>query len=280
MEFKNKFSVGIVTYGARFDPYFKPLLKSIKDQVPSIEVLVMINGDHNQLFDQDYRRSVLNFILEYENVYPFVFTAFRSLSKLWNNTLINSTNDSVLVLNDDVSISPNFWENLDTRITESDGKTFTINSSWSHFLANRKEVDEVGWFDERLLGVGAEDADFSWRYGDYYNTEVLNIGCDGIQNHYEKSCERTINQRIGGGYSQINDEIMQEKYFIESVDENDYNNPNQYGVMNERRQLVPPRKFFSKGGRHGMMNHLRGIRESTPNQYPSEDFFWKNKHLM
>ena len=279
MKIKNKFSIGIATYESRFESHLKPLVESIKSSFEEVELILCVNGEHNQNFNDQYRKSLLTFICEYKNIYPFIFTEFRSLSKLWNNLIINSSNDFTLILNDDVSISKDFFSNLDQKIDESNGKTFTINSSWSHFLSNRNEIYEVGWFDERLLGVGCEDGDFAWRYQDHYGLQVLNLGCDGINNLSEKSIPRLSKQRLMNGYSKVNDEIMQEKYFIEARSDSDFDNKNQWGE-NERRNLIPPVKFFKKGNEFGMMPHLRIVREETKNQYPYEKFFWDKKHLI
>ena len=99
-----KYSIGIVTYVKRYEKYFTKLIKQIKLLRPDVEIIVCVNGEHEQKFDQGYRSEILRFLSNYNNIYPSFYPNFRSLSKLWNCCLINSSNDNVLLLNDDISI--------------------------------------------------------------------------------------------------------------------------------------------------------------------------------
>jgi len=118
-------------------------------------------------------------------VYPVVFPAFQSLAKLWNRGILAATNNSVLVLNDDLKIQKidgkSFFDSLDG-VLQSAPETFTINGSFSHFMISKKELLEVGFFDERLLGLGEEDGDFYWRYHEKYNREIPSFEVDLIDN--------------------------------------------------------------------------------------------------
>ena len=49
-------------------------------------------------------------------------------------------------------------------------------------MINRTELIEVGFFDERLLGLGEEDGDFCWRYHERYDYEIRSITIPGIAN--------------------------------------------------------------------------------------------------
>lgn len=98
------YSIGVTSYNKRFEKYFKPLIKFIKNN-SDLEVLVCINGSLREEFDQNYRRELLEFLSQYDKVYPMIFTSFRSVSKLWNNLIINSTQDNILILEDDIEIS-------------------------------------------------------------------------------------------------------------------------------------------------------------------------------
>ena len=153
------FSVGIVTYSKRFDKYFKPLIKQIRQKFKG-DIIVCINGNHHEEFDQNYRQKMLQFLSDYDRVYPMFFTDFRSLAKLWNNCLINSPTDFMLLLNDDVSIKDEFWKHLSNCVLKTNYQSFKINNSWCYVFLNRFEVSKLGWFDERFLGVGYEDTDF------------------------------------------------------------------------------------------------------------------------
>lgn len=180
---KTKYSIVITTFDRRFESHFIPLLRDIRNQnnSASIEIIAMINGPHRANFNQDFRRNILTFISEYENVYPTMFPNFQSLSKLWNRGILTSQNDVVLVLNDDLRLNPLFFETLEKQIETSSG-TFRINHSFSHYVMYKPELIEVGFFDERLLGIGEEDGDFAWRYFKKYNKEIPSVDIPYIDN--------------------------------------------------------------------------------------------------
>ena len=76
----DKISMGITTFENRFDNYFVPLLSRLKEYVPESEVIVAVNGEHRQKFNEIYRKRILEFISRYNKVYPVVFPQFRGLS--------------------------------------------------------------------------------------------------------------------------------------------------------------------------------------------------------
>jgi GR25 family glycosyltransferase involved in LPS biosynthesis len=207
------YSIGIVSFNKRFETYFKPLIKVIKDN-SDIEVIVCVNGSLREGFDQIYRKELLNFLAEYDKVYPMIFTSFRSLSKLWNNLIINSTNDNILILNDDVKIlDKNFFEDIEQNINND---LFTINESWSHFVANKTQMTELGFFDERLLGVGEEDGDMVFRYINKYGQRPKNITSQNLFNISSNENQENMKKGIGK-YSLFNRSFMfNHKYSMQS----------------------------------------------------------------
>lgn len=232
------YSVGIVTYVKRFEKHFIPLLTSIKQQRPDLEIIACVNGEHNQVFDQQYRFEILTFIASHQNVYPMVCTQFRALAKLWNNCVWNSSNNQTLILNDDVSISPDFWPIFDKKC-EDGNLTFKINNSHSHFSVNRYELDDIGWFDERFLGVGEEDGDFQRRWEICFGRQFETVDIAGISNLREQDeCLGNI-RKIDHKYSLFNRELMRRKF--------------DFGVF-------PP-----------------SLVQPNVNQCPSERFFWENR---
>lgn len=178
-----KYSIVITTFDRRFESHFIPLMQDIYNQNIStpIEIIAMINGPHRSDFNQDFRKEILTFISKYENVYPTVFPNFQSLSKLWNRGILTAQNDRVLVLNDDLRLKPMFFEAFEKQL-ESDSGTFRINHSFSHYVMHKPELLEVGFFDERLLGIGEEDGDFAWRYFKKYGKEVPSVDIPHIDN--------------------------------------------------------------------------------------------------
>jgi len=154
-----KYSIVIVTFDTRYEKYFKPLIKEIKLQKPNIEILVEVNGNYKVGQKEDFKKDALINMSEYNNVYPQFYTKFTSLSKLWNSGIQNSSNDIVLVLNDDITINGGFFDWLDAKVTLVKDGYFLINNLWSHFLIDRNFLNSINWFDERFLGVGWEDLD-------------------------------------------------------------------------------------------------------------------------
>ena len=254
-----EYSICIATFVKRFKTYFKPLLTSIKAMRPEAEIIVVVNGEHNQLFDQEYRRDMLNFLSEFDNVYPIILTQHRSCSKLWNTALLNATNDLCLRIDDDVTIpNDSFFNLLDQVILQTNSKSFKINGSWSHTLLNRREIDSVGWFDERFLGGGEEDGDFEWRWADRYGEEFLNIQGLPISNHWDQmdfdDC-LVGHRKVNGKRSMFNLEFVNRKYM-------EHPNGKAYGIMceNGNKKVI--------------------CVDPTLNQYPNESFYWQNRSKL
>lgn len=245
------YSIGIVTYVKRFEKYFQPLINQIKTYRPEIEIIVCINGEHNQKFNESYRKEILSFINKYSNIYPIVYPNFRSLAKLWNNCLINSTNDGVLLLNDDITIqNENFFNELES-IINIFYTSFKLNGSWSHTFLNRREINEVGWFDERYLGVGEEDGDFEWRWQRKFNIPFKNLYISNLINHVEqKDCLNGI-QKTNTKYSKFNFDFANKKY---KETENGLN----YGIMGRKLICI----------------------NEAPSYHQGESFYWENKNKL
>ena len=98
----NNFTVAITTFSKRFN-YLESLVRQIREYTNN-DILISINGDYEEKFNDDYRKNVLSLCLNYENVFPIFFPEQRSLSKLWNTLIIHSKTDWCLVLNEDIEI--------------------------------------------------------------------------------------------------------------------------------------------------------------------------------
>lgn len=210
---KTKYSIVITTFDRRFHSHMVPLLQDIANNniASPIEIIVMINGPHRPGFDQEYRKQVLTFLSGYENVYPTMFPNFQALAKLWNRGILTAQNDLVLVLNDDLRLEPMFFKILEKEIT-SRSETFRINGSFSHYVAFKPEVIEVGFFDERLLGIGEEDGDFAWRYHKKFGKEVPSVDIPYVDNIQSDIADPGFSKGIRN-YSKFNrDFILSTKY--------------------------------------------------------------------
>ena len=208
------YSIVITTFDQRFEPFLVPLIESIKTLRPEVEILVMVNGPAMGSFEAAYRAKLLQFLSTQENCFPTIFPNFQALAKLWNRGALTATNNRVLVLNDDLSIessSPDFFTLLESAL-ESTPHTFKINGSFSHFVTSKTELIDVGFFDERLLGIGEEDGDFVWRYHEACGREIPSVDIAGIDNIQSKLADEGFAKGIGH-YSQFNrDFVKNQKY--------------------------------------------------------------------
>lgn len=241
------YSIGITTYDYRFNKYLIPLIDSIKNFRPNIDIILAINGNYKESFNECYRRDILSYCCKHNNIFPIVFPQFRGLSKLWNSILIHSTTDKILMLNDDITINSSmFFDDLEKHTHRN---IFKINSSWSHYFTSRNTINDIGWFDERLLGMGEEDGDFEFRYGTYYKTNFPNIEINNIINHveYDGACKNM--RKVFGKYTAFN------RYFM----------------FNEKYEINK-----NEGKIYGITNVPLVCKNNTPKQYIAEKFFWDN----
>lgn len=249
-------SIGITTFANRFETYFKPLLKKIRDYDADTEIIVAINGEHNVEFDEHYRSRILQFLAEQKNVYPVMFPRFRGLSKLWNTIIIHATHDAILMLNDDIMITNgNFIEIVKKNLSRNGGKSFVINESWSHYVVNRKEIDKLGYFDERLLGIGEEDGDLTWRYIHEFGHPIPSYSMKCFENFAEETVRTyqptNIKCHSGTKYSKFN------------------------------REFIKGRKYREDpAGHKGMFEMPVSMADPEPVQYPTERFYRENKDKL
>lgn len=180
-----KYSIVITTFDKRFEQYLVPLVSSIKLERPEVEIVITINGSCNAPFNENYRRTLLEFLATKSNCFPIVFPSFQSLAKMWNRGILTATREHVLVLNDDLNIQAGkgqgFFDAYEQALDRKFG-TFKINGSFSHYSILKQELIEVGFFDERLLGLGEEDGDFYWRYHEKYGREIPSVSLPNIEN--------------------------------------------------------------------------------------------------
>jgi hypothetical protein len=245
-------SIGITTFEKRFDRYFMPLLNKIRDYDMDAEIIVAINGEHNRIFEENYRQRILEFLSTKKNVFTVMFPVFRGLSKLWNTLIIHATHDYILLLNDDIMISKrNFMQKIKKTLYRNSGRSFIINQSWSHFLASREEIDTLGYFDERLLGIGEEDGDISWRYISEFGMPISNYSINAFENYAEETLH------------------------IKPTNINCHSNT-KYSLFNKKFIYDYKYKKDPKGIK-GMFDYSASINDKGSVQYPNERFFRTHK---
>ena len=202
------YSISITTFSLRFE-----MVEKLVNQIRSftnVPINICINGEYKKDFIEDYRRKMLKLCLEYDYILPIFFSEMRGLSKMWNTLISLSNHDNILILNDDIEILSNdIFQKISDLNCSNLGIT-KINNSFSHFLVNRNIINEIGWFDERLIGFGEEDGDITFRSIEIgYNIDNLNVS--GLVN-ITSDIRQNIKSGIGK-YSLFNREfIFYQKY--------------------------------------------------------------------
>jgi hypothetical protein len=179
------YSIVITTFDKRFKEFLVPLVSNIKHERPDLEIIIAVNGSGRTVFNEQYRSALLSFLASQANCFPIIFPNFQSLAKMWNRGILTASHDRVLVLNDDlnipIGIENGFFSKLEEALRELPG-TFKINGSFSHYVIEKQDLIGVGFFDERLLGLGEEDGDFFWRYHEKFDKEIPSVELPNIDN--------------------------------------------------------------------------------------------------
>jgi hypothetical protein len=132
--------------------------------------------------------------------------------------IINSNVPKVLILNDVCVIGPEFRHEFESQ--RGLREWLFINESFSHFLVSKNTIGEVGWFDERFLGIGHEDGDYARRCALAGYEYDVNIDCNGILNLQipEENVGYTVNKNEkSGNYS-----MYIERFFLKKWKHTDY----------------------------------------------------------
>lgn len=243
-------AIGISTFVKRFE-MFKSLVTDIRIRTDA-PIMVMVNGEYGRPMDPNYRRDILGFCSRIPNVYPHVFPEFQSLAKLWNTMVLNAPTDHVWILNDDVQFQPDGdpIPSIQAHI-DAGNDLFYAPWGWSHFVIGRAMLDILGYFDERLLGVGEEDGDMLWRYEAAFGKSIGECLMPGVGNTYD--------------FTQATDGI-----------DTAYGNKTKFNTL-----FMFGRKYIHDGhGQRGIFGYpVRKVMRDA-RQYPYERFRRDNMHLI
>lgn len=246
------YSIGITTFSKRLD-----IVSSLIDSVRLFsekDILLVVNGDCKQRFNEEYRSKILTLCLNYKNIYPIFFPEFRSLAKMWNTISIHSSTEHNLFLNDDINITGEnvfvYLENLQTI-----DSIRTINGSFSHFITSKSILEQLKYFDERFLGFGVEDGDMMYRHIEILNMQISNAqihNIESIMSNEKDSCVAT-----GGHhrYTRFNEEFG-------------------FGSYGPKYTPIDPPIIVTS-----FVPHQKRILNDE-DQYPYERFFRENKHKL
>jgi len=210
---KNNYSIGVVTYVARYEKYFIPLIKQLNSVFPDKEIICAINGHPDSSLQIKYLKNITAFLKQFPNVKYITYEKHQSLAKCLNWLILMSFSPAILILNDDIKVNLLFRKDFEKVFAENQD-FFVINNSWSHFLISKNTIREVGWFEERLLGTGDEDGDYMIRMAEK-GKKISKVLCRGIINYVAKQENpgwKNICDVAQGKYSSINKEFMAKKW--------------------------------------------------------------------
>jgi len=239
-------TIGITTFSKRFE-LVSELIKQIRYINKTDKILLCINGEKDGDFDDNYREKILKLCISYPNVYPTFFIEIRGLSKMWNTLIVNSDKENILLLNDDLVITDRtIFDQINNHINSDKFNGFTrINQSFSHFLVNKDVIDNLGYFDERLLGFGEEDGDIYYRCIKK-GVNIVDINVNGFNNLISNIRHDEVKNGIGK-YSKFNrDFIYSSKYQTDMLSpyKGMFDTPMKQII--EDIKLYPYEKFFNE----------------------------------
>jgi hypothetical protein len=245
-------SIGIVTFSERRD-LIKKLITQIKDRVPDdIDIVLAINGNHDELMEDNYRQEMLELCSKYNNIYPIFCPEFKSLPKLWNTLVIFSRTKYCFILSDDVGFeNPNPIQKIDDYIKTTGCQFFTINGGFESFVVSKNMLHTVGYFDERLIGFGWEDMDIIYRYRERFLRPIPKLDIPGVYN----MCAFHLNNK------KIETSIANKPRFNDELSRVKYESAIEGGLC-----VMSP-------------NPIVKVMNDIP-QYPYEMFVLKNKHNL
>lgn len=159
---QSKYSLGVVTYHARLETYFKPLIRNLVRIFPDREILCVVNGHPEGTLQIRYLDEVTDFLKQFPNVRYLAHANFQPLSKSWNQLIALSRTEKLVIMGDDVFVGDLFREELE-KCLDKHPTLFLLNRTWCHFVISKETVRKVGWFEERFPGIGWEDTDYTFR---------------------------------------------------------------------------------------------------------------------
>jgi hypothetical protein len=218
---RNNFDIGITTFSLRYD-FVETLINKIRGFGVTNNIFLCINGEKDSDFDEEYRKKILSLCLSNSNVYPIFFVEVRGLSKLWNTLIIHSSKKDILLLNDDIDLITNdIFASVSNHIdSEQYFGLSKINGTFSFFIVNKNLIDELGYFDERLLGFGEEDGDITYRLIESKGKNVHDLYVNGLHNIISNIRHNHISPGVGK-YSLFNRKFaFESKYSCHSPKSN------------------------------------------------------------
>lgn len=124
----SKYSIGVVTYHARFEEYLKPLINNLARIFPDREILCVLNGHPDQTLQIKYLNEATDFLSQFPNVRYLAQATFQPLTKSWNQLISLSRTEKIAILSDDVYVGDVFREELE-RVIIKHPTLFLLNKT-------------------------------------------------------------------------------------------------------------------------------------------------------
>jgi glycosyltransferase involved in cell wall biosynthesis len=156
-----------------------------------VEILAILDNPNEGDESLEYLKNLAT-KEEYSNV-RFIENKYKSgLSKLWNQCIIESKTDWILLCNDDGIFMDGWLEYLTEQINS--GKYLQIHlMHYGGFAIHKKMILLNGWFDERFECGGFEDNDWQLRLSEsnLYNMVLENTNNFVFMYHDKYTGEHT-----------------------------------------------------------------------------------------
>jgi len=244
-------SVLIVTFKER-QVYVQDLIKKIKEANPEISIVLAVNGNNDEVMDEQYRKNMLALAHNTPNCYALICPEFKSLPKLWNTLVLFSSTEYNFIVCDDVEYgNKDIINQIQNYISQSKEEFFSINGGFSHFVITKQMLHKLNYFDERLCGFGEEDGDIIHSFilkekrdlPILYVTNIYNKALYNIKNkHIETHCD---NKPI------FNREFANKKYASDDLNGIKGMNPTPISRVIEDKQQYPY-EMFVKHNKHNI----------------------------
>jgi len=210
------FSIGITTYGPRYEPYFRPLYRSLSRLFPEVNLIVAVNGhgpaDEHAAFLQRFEAEICRGAPEHHRF--LLHDRAHGLTTLWNGLLAAAPADRpLLILNDDLRVHAWLRRWAEAFCWSAVGLDL-INSSWSHFILAPATLARVGAFDPGFPGIGFEDMDYTARAG-LAGVSIANHLCGYLRHEDDKPQTTSFDGqsgRIWGKYTSANQEHFADQW--------------------------------------------------------------------
>lgn len=207
------FCVVVTTHSRRFSDCLQLIDSLSRELSNDVSIYVVINADTFGDYDQLLRSSFLSQATKLPRVFPVCLGNPAGMSELWNLGIRLADSENVFMLQDDLLVDEKTIRGIfkDALAVLKESQMVVINDSYGHFGITKDCVQKVGWFDERFLGFGEEDGDYSMRYRSVYGSKVPVLNAYGLHNEASSvGYEEVV--KANGKYSLFNTALMRLKY--------------------------------------------------------------------